>query len=147
MLLLNCAEELQTALDQTSPGGVDLVAGENLFIDQFTPQPYGNTVVLLNTGGLEPQPYLSVANQAPAAYQRARVQILVYGDPNDTGFSAGEALARAILGQLAFATHGSFVAVRAVESQPTYVGPEPETGRHVFSMNLQCEYKATTAGN
>lgn len=148
MILLNCASELASWIDGSTLAGVDMALDENVFCTQFTPLPYGNTVVFLNSGGLPPEPYMHVSNLSPAAYFKASVQVLVYGNPNNEGFAAGEALAREVLDAVAFDNApSSFVTVRPQESQPTYIGVDPETQRHIFSMNLQCEYKAQTISN
>jgi len=131
------AGDLGTALNAQTVGGVALATGINLFTRQIHPMPMSLVVSLLNTGGSTPEPYLS---PTASAYFRPAVQVLVYGTPGEDGFVAGEALSRGVLGQLQQATVSGYVSIRFQESQPTYVGPDPETMRHVWSMNLAAEY-------
>jgi hypothetical protein len=141
LTLINPATAVIAVLNGTTVGGVALVTGTNLFAKQVTPLPYQSLVVALNTGGYAPEPYITPTSKA---YMKSRVQLLIYGDPGSNGFDAGEALAFGLVGavQQSLTVAG---AVRCVfeESAPTYVGADPESSRHVWSLNLQVEYKTT----
>lgn len=140
IVLRNPASDLAAALTGNTVGGVALTTGTNLFKTMIHPMPWSLCVQLLNTGGTAPQPY--IAGSTPESYFRSNVQVLVYGTPGEDGFEAGETLARGVIGQLMQTVPTGYVSVFAVESQPSYVGADPETQRHVWSFNLRAEYKA-----
>jgi hypothetical protein len=137
--LKNPASDLASALTGTSVGGVTLTTGTNLFATQHWPVPADLHVQLLNTGGPPADPYIS---PTASAYFRAQVQVLIYGTPGEDGFTAGETLARGVLGALQQARPSGYVSVTFGESQPTYVGPDPESMRHVWSLNATAAYVA-----
>jgi len=137
--LKNPASDLAVALNGQTVGGVALSSGGNLYSTLIHPMPQGLVVSLLNGSSSEPAPYLS---PTPSAFFSASVQCLVYGSPGEDGFASGETLARGVIGQLHQASVSGYVAIFSRNSQPAYLGPDPQTQRHSWSFNLDCQYVA-----
>jgi hypothetical protein len=135
----NAAADLLTALAGQTLAGVLLTEDDNLFKRAIYPVPMGLVAVLRNSGGTAPVPYL---NPTASAYFAPTVQCLVYGMPGADGYDSAEALARAVLGYLHQGSVTGYVSVFARDSQPTYVGLDEDTERHVFSINLEVQYRA-----
>lgn len=137
--LKNPASDLAAALTGNTVGGVALVSGTNLFFRQIHPVPMGLQVVLLNTGSFAPEPYLS---PTASAYFRDSVQVLVYGMPGEDGFGDGETLARGLAGELQQRAVSGYVSVTLVSGPFNYVGQDPDTQRHIWSLNVNMTYTA-----
>lgn len=135
--LKNPASDAAATLTGQTVGGVALVTGTNLFATQIHPMPQGLVVQLLNTGGFI-EPYIS---PTAAAVAYANLQALVYGMPGEDGFSAGEALARGVVGFLQQTIPSGYISVTSVDLY-NYVGSDPGTQRHVWSANFRVRYEA-----
>jgi hypothetical protein len=137
--LKNPASDMATALDGETVGGVQLTTGQNLFYRMVHPMPMGLVVSLLNSGGDAPEPYFA---STPSAFFRATVQALIYGMPGEDGFVDGEALARGLIEELHQQPLSGYVAVYARDSQPAFLGADPETQRWQWSVNFELQYTA-----
>lgn len=138
MNLKNPASDLATAWNGTTIGGVTLVIGSNMFPRRIHPRPMGLVVELLNTGGQPPEPFLS---PTAAAYFQAGLQLLIWGMPGEDGFEAGETFALALLGAAQQLIPSGYISFLADISAPLYVGPDPDTQRHGWSINLTVRYR------
>ena len=141
LTLKNPASDIVTALSGQSIGGETLTSGENLMFRPVHPLPFSLGVLVLNTGGPAPE---ALVTPTPNAIMRAGVQVLVYADAGPDGFDQGEAVARGVLGflQQIGSTLTGYITVMCGSSQPAYLGPEPGTDRHSWSLNFEAMYKA-----
>jgi Bacteriophage minor capsid protein len=76
-------------------------------------------VFVLETGGLQPQPYM---DGATTAYRRVRVQIRVRGEPNDYATARSRALTIWSAMQQTTSITGSYTRVTNDQSYPMYMG-------------------------
>lgn len=136
--LKNPASDFASALTTQSVGGVTLTSGANLFFRYLHPTPLDLSVYLLNNGGEAPEAYLSTTDQAVF---HAQVQALIYGAPGEDGFDQAETLARGVLGFMQQNVLSGYISVFALSSQPLHI-IEPDTQRHIFSIDFEARYGA-----
>lgn len=136
MTLSDPAAALVTALTGQTLGGVVLTSGTNIFVGQLRPDDTSPSlsVFLLNSGGPAPTPYI---NGGGHAVFEPTVQVIIRGIPDS--MQAGAAVARAVFGFLYLSTIPGFIAIKARESQPFYLGFD-DSNRPVWVINFECPY-------
>lgn len=137
--LKNCASDVASILDGQTLGGVLLALNGNLFSAPLLIPPTSLAVECINTGGSPPEPYVRTTD---SAIMRGDVQLLIHSEPGTDGFTQGETLARAVLGYLQQYVMTGYVSLLAQESSPSWLGPDPETQRNSWSINLEAVYSA-----
>jgi hypothetical protein len=88
-------------------------------------------VFVLPSGGPAPEAY---ADGTTTERRYSAIQITLRSDPKD--YAGGWVLARQVKAALHHATVTGYVDIRAMQSEPIYVGPD-EADRHLWSVNLE----------
>lgn len=91
-------------------------------------------VFVLQSGGAAPVPYLG----AGESFHESSVQVVVRSDAH--AFATGEALARALHARAHLGTSAGFTFLRAVESEPNYLGTDDD-GAHRWSINVRVGHR------
>lgn len=139
--LKNAAADLVAALGGQTVGGVELVAGTNLFAThmrnvEVTTSP---AVFLFNSGGGAPE--LQLGGHRTAIYKPV-VQVSVRGPAGDD--VSGETLARGVLAFLAQLVPAGYIGVFAQASAPSPVG-EDSSQHQVWSFYVEARYQLSLA--
>jgi hypothetical protein len=139
--LKNPAADIIALLTGQTMNSVLLTSGDNLFATPVYMEAASLVVLVTNSGGNAPEPFVGTT---AAALFRSSVQIVVQSEPGVDGFNQGEGLARLILGYLqqVGTTLTGYITALFREGAPTFVGVDPETQRNSWSLNLDVVYQA-----
>jgi hypothetical protein len=136
----NPALDVVSFLDTKAAGSLTLASGTNLFVgpERSFPRAPANAVFVLNTGGPSPESYLGGRRTARF---RPTVQILVRFGAGD--LELGEAVAREVFAWLHQYVMTGYLSLYVRDSAPVYLGEFDQ--RHRWSLNVECQYKASLA--
>lgn len=136
----NPALDVVSFLDTKAAGSLTLAAGTNLFVgpERSYPRTGASAVFVLNTGGPGPETY--IGGRRTARF-RPTVQVLVRFGSGD--LELGEAVARAVFAWLQQQVMTGYLSLYVRDSAPAYLGEFDQ--RHRWSLNVECQYKASLA--
>ena len=126
------ATDLAAALTGQTLGGVALVTGTNLFAGMPDYVAPSMAVIILNTGGPAPTPYLSPSK---LAITHPSAQVLVHCTAGKPGYTLAQTLILAVMGALQQTAPSGYISLFARESTPTYVSDVD--GRGLFTANFE----------
>lgn len=126
------AADIVSALTTQTVGGVVLTSGTNLFSTTTAYPTPSMSVMILNTGGPAPEPYI---NPTAGAVTHPTAQVLIHCQPGKPGYAAGLALMLAVMGKLQQTKPTGYISLLARESGPVYA--EDVDGRGIFSANFE----------
>jgi hypothetical protein len=138
----DAAADIQAFLAGRILSGVSLELGRNLFRGPVRPHPSSTSpaVFVLNLGGSAPAPFLGGGRKALA---EALVAVFVRGGPGE--WAKGEALARAVLGDVQLRAPAGYVDWLVQEAHPVSLEVE-DAGQHpLWQFTVQARYVSAPA--